>query len=151
RPARKRRRAGPARRRDCSSRWRNLESQAGPAASARQEGRFVRPSRQTPQPAPARKMMRPLVAVLLLAAPLFAAEPPKLSIKSEAVDPPKACAAAVRDLLSDRAIRVSDSSGALCTIWLRKEIPIVASKGEPTYRSITPGTLIGVIRLARSW
>jgi hypothetical protein len=88
---------------------------------------------------------------VLLAAPLLAAEPPKLSIKSETVDPPKTCAAAIRDLLSDRVISVSDSSGPLCTLWLRKEIPIATRKGEPTYRSITAGTLVGVIRFARPW
>jgi hypothetical protein len=96
-------------------------------------------------------MTRIAVAVFVVSGPAFAAEPPKLSIRSETVDPPKTCAAGLRNLLSDRAIGASDSSGALGTIWMRKELPIAEGKGGPTYRSITPGTLVGVIRLARPW
>jgi hypothetical protein len=88
---------------------------------------------------------------LLAALPVFAAEPPKLTVKSEIADPPKACEPAVRKLLADRAVGVSDSAGAICTLWLRKELPIAAGKGEPTYRANPAGTLVGVIRLARPW
>lgn len=96
-------------------------------------------------------MMRVPVAVALLTASLVAADPPKLSTKSETVDAPKACEPAVRKLLTERAIAVSDSSGALCTIWMRNELPIVAGKDAPTYRAIPSGTLVGAIRLARPW
>ena len=40
---------------------------------------------------------------------LFAADPPKLSVKSESVDPPKELA--LRELLDARATTVSDARG----------------------------------------
>jgi hypothetical protein len=46
---------------------------------------------------------------------------------------------------------VSDKSGAICSFWLRKEIPLLAAKEPPTYRAVKPGTLIGVVQLHRDW
>ena len=39
----------------------------------------------------------------------------------------------------------------MCSLWLAKAIPLTNTKVEPTYRSVTPGTLIGAVRFARAW
>jgi len=78
-----------------------------------------------------------------------AADSPKLSVKVDAIDPPKEVANPIRESLSNRACLISNADGAIAALWMRKEIPI--GKGEPTYQAIAPGTLIGVLRLDRAW
>jgi hypothetical protein len=96
-------------------------------------------------------MIRAALFALALAIPAFAADPPKLTAKREAIDTPKTLAPPIRDLIDSRATVVAVASETVCTFWLRKEIPAAAKKGEPTYRSIAPGTLVGVVQLARPW
>lgn len=96
-------------------------------------------------------MIRFVLAAVLAAAPLSAADPPRLSLRVESTDPPKALEPAIRDLLQTRGVTVSDSAGAICTLWMRKTIPIASGKGAPTYRAIKPGTLVGGMRLSRPW
>jgi hypothetical protein len=96
-------------------------------------------------------MMRAALLALALAIPTFAADPPKLSAKRETIDAPKDLAPAIRELIDNRATVVADTSGTVCTFWLRKEIPAAETKGGPTYRSIAPGTMVGVVQLARPW
>lgn len=92
---------------------------------------------------------RPALLLLLLAAPIPAADPPKLTAKAATADPPAELAPAVRDLLDRSAVTVSDPAGAVCTFWLRKEVP-TGGKGEG-YRRVAAGTLAGAVRLARPW
>lgn len=94
-------------------------------------------------------MIRPLIFVLV-AGPLAAADPPFMS-KVETASPPKGLQRSVSELLETRSVVVSDKSGALCAFWLRKAIPLTATKDAPTYRSVKPGTLIGAIQLHRAW
>jgi hypothetical protein len=84
---------------------------------------------------------------LLVAAPLLAADPPKLSVKSGKLEPPNDLKPAIRDLLDSDGTTVSDRD-VIATFWLRKDIPV---KDAKSYRSIAAGTLIGVVRLARPW
>jgi len=100
-------------------------------------------------------MTRMVVLVLFLVAPPVVADPPKLSIKADTADPHKELAAPVRALLGDRAVIVSDTTGEVLTLWLRKEIPATATAAERkaglTYKAIAPGSVVGVVRLARPW
>jgi hypothetical protein len=94
------------------------------------------------------------VVFLLLGTTLYAAEP-KLSVKHEALDPPKDLQPAIRTTLPKQAFVVSDPKGTLCTLWLRKEIPAEATveqiKAGLTYRAIPPTTVLGAIQFKRSW
>jgi hypothetical protein len=96
-------------------------------------------------------MMRIVVLYALLATPLLAADPPKLTASTDTLDPPTELAAAVRDLLTRHAYTATDSDGRLATVWLRKDLSLTPGKGPPTYRAIQPGTLVGSIRLHRAW
>jgi hypothetical protein len=94
-------------------------------------------------------MIRTLIFVAL-AGRLLAAEP-QLTSRSGTASPPKDLQPAVSELIETRSVVVSDKSGAICSFWLRKEIPLLATKDSPTYRSVKPGTLIGVVQLHRDW
>lgn len=91
-----------------------------------------------------------LIAVLVSAFGL-AADSPRLSVKFVIDDPPKDITPALRDLLDARAVDVSDARGPVCKFWMRKEIPRGDKKAAPTYRSVTPGSLVGAVRFARPW
>jgi hypothetical protein len=63
--------------------------------------------------------------------------------------PPTELSAAVRASLESQAIQVKGPKGVLCEIWLRKDIPSVASPGMElgvVYTQLAPGTLVGAIR-----
>ena len=89
------------------------------------------------------------IGVLLAAVPAFAADA-KYGIKSAAVPPPKELAEPIRKLMSDQAVQLTDSKGAvLCDVWLRKELPVKATpdqlKNGLTYRDLEESTLIGAV------
>jgi hypothetical protein len=85
---------------------------------------------------------------------LFAAAP-ELTVKVEKASPPVELHDSIKALLSDDAIRVESKSGAHCTLWLRKEIPVEANadqvKNGLTYREIPRTTVIGAIELPQKW
>lgn len=81
---------------------------------------------------------------LILAAMVLTAEPAKLAVKLETLELPKDLATAIREACSPDAVHVTEKAGALCLIWLRKDIPTKDGK-------VVPGTLIGAIQLHRSW
>lgn len=63
--------------------------------------------------------------------------------------PPGDLAAAVRDVLSGDALRVSGPSSVLCEVWLRKSVPVLATPVKDlgiTFGEIAEGTLVGAIR-----
>jgi hypothetical protein len=97
----------------------------------------------------------PVALCLLFSWPAAAAEPPKLSTKPETADPPKELAGPVRALFDDRAVMASDAAGEVCTLWLRKDIPAMATASERKaglkYQAIGQTTIVGAIRLARPW
>jgi hypothetical protein len=88
--------------------------------------------------------------VLVVAGPLLAADPPKLTVKTETIEPPKELAASVLPLLGGRALVVAGPHGPLMSFWLRKEIP-VTGKESASYRGIKPGMLVGAVQLHRDW
>jgi hypothetical protein len=95
-------------------------------------------------------MIRSILVIALLTGPLLA-ETPKITAKLEPHDLPGDLAAPVRESFDKQAVTAADTEGAICTFWLRKDIPLTAAKESPSYRSIKPGTLVGAIKLHRSW
>lgn len=62
---------------------------------------------------------------------------------------PAELSAAIRATLANQAIEVKGPQGVLCDIWLRQDIPAVASPGMElgvVYPQLAPGTLVGAIR-----
>ena len=103
-------------------------------------------------------MRRFCLATLVFAWPaafsLHAADQ-ELKLKIEKTAPPGELKDAIKDLLGDDAIQVQDGKGAVCTLWLRKEIPAKATaeqvKNGLTYREIATTTMIGAIQLPEKW
>lgn len=63
---------------------------------------------------------------------------------------PSELSAAVRGALASQAIQVKGPQGILCEIWLRSDIPAVASPAAQlgvVYTQLAPGALVGAIRL----
>lgn len=63
--------------------------------------------------------------------------------------PPQELAPAVREVLDSSAIRVVGPEGALCEVWLRKDVPARATPEQMlgvSYGDFSEGTLFGVIR-----
>jgi hypothetical protein len=78
-----------------------------------------------------------------------------LKVKVEKKTPPAELNDAIKQLLGDDALQVTDSKGVVCTIWFRKEIPAKATadqiKNGLTYREIPRTSLIGAIELPQKW
>ena len=96
-----------------------------------------------------------LMALLLAVSPLAAADAPKWGVQWETADPPTELKPAIRALLADRALRVTDSAGAYGTLWLRKDLPAktAADRGKTglTYRAIAPAAVIGAVQFEKPW
>lgn len=92
-----------------------------------------------------------LATLLFACTPLLAADPPKLTVKVGDADPPTELQAAIRKLLESKSVVVSDNSSMIGSFWIRKEWPVTASKDPLTYRSLTPGMLVGALKLERPW
>lgn len=95
--------------------------------------------------------MRPFFAVLVFTGPLVAA-PPKLSLTTSKLDLPVELADPIKKLVSAEAAVVTSDAGTLSlTFWFRSELSCTANtdqiKNGLTYREITEGTLIGVVKI----
>jgi hypothetical protein len=63
--------------------------------------------------------------------------------------PPQDLSAAVRDVLTREALRVTGPSGVQCDVWLRQAVPVAAGAKQDqgiAFWQIAEGTLIGAIR-----
>lgn len=77
-----------------------------------------------------------------------------LSVDKEAL--PATLSKNLQPLLAPQSFRVNDASGqALLTFWIRKEIPLEATKDQiengVTYREVVPGSLIGCLEVHQQW
>jgi len=69
------------------------------------------------------------------------------------IAPPEELSAAVREAMSEAAVRVVGPSGVLCEIWIRKGIPIRPQEQKElgvSFSEIAEGTLIGAVRFPAS-
>jgi hypothetical protein len=94
--------------------------------------------------------------LLLASAATGADDASKWTAKVATVEPPKELNEAFRTLLSDRVAQVTDGAGkAVCTIWLRKQVPAKATPQELqkglTYRQVEQTTVLGAVRFDREW
>ena len=64
--------------------------------------------------------------------------------------PPSELPAAMRGVLAPAGLEVKGSSGVLCDVWLRKEVPVTPTPSQElgvTFGQIAEGTLLGVARI----
>jgi len=99
--------------------------------------------------------MRSLIVSFLFVSTVVAA-PPKLTLTTAKTDPPKEVADAITKLLDKDAVSVASDDNALSlTVWFRSELPTTASadqiKNGLTYREISEGTLIGVVKFDKAF
>jgi hypothetical protein len=95
-------------------------------------------------------------ALLLLASASPSAQGGKYSVKAIKAEPPKELKGDIAKLLSPEAIQLESGPGsAVCTFWLRKDVPVEATaeqvKNGLTYRELAQTTLLGAIRFERDW
>jgi hypothetical protein len=80
---------------------------------------------------------------------------PKITAKVEKVEPPEKLAAAIRELLDERALVVANADAVIMRVWFRREIPVKATeeqiKNGLTYREIREGTLVGALELPQKF
>jgi len=99
--------------------------------------------------------LRPAALLLVLtAAPLRAADP--FTVKTVTAPPPKEAPEAVRKVLGDQCVQLTDTKGGVAVeFWARKEVPAKATevqiKNGLTYREIPETTLLGLVRVNRPW
>ncbi|OAI55169.1 hypothetical protein AYO44_00200 [Planctomycetaceae bacterium SCGC AG-212-F19] len=96
------------------------------------------------------------LAIILLAATSWAADPSKHKTKIATVELPKELADPVRALLSDQAIQVLDDQGKVyAEVWFRKELPVKATSDDfkkgIAYNKVEEGTIVGALRLSQAW
>jgi hypothetical protein len=101
-------------------------------------------------------MIRTLAAAtLLFAAPIsFAAD--KLTVKVADADPPKDLGDAVRAVLDNKAMTVSDDKGkVICTVWARKSLESKATaeqaKAGLKYAQVEETTVVGAVQFPEDW
>lgn len=87
-----------------------------------------------------------VAAIFLVALPDFGAAGYSAETISSAA--PAEVPVAVREVLSDKAIRVNGPGGAICEIWLRKAVPAQKPSQQlgVVYGEVPEGTLVGVAR-----
>jgi hypothetical protein len=95
-------------------------------------------------------------ALVLLSASSSPAQGGKYSVKVIKAEPPKGLKPDFAKLLSPEAIQLENGSGtAICTFWLRKDVPADATaeqvKNGLTYRELRETTVLGVIRFEQDW
>ena len=89
------------------------------------------------------------VVLFLSCGPALAADSYTLEKISGA--PPADVPASLRDAVRPEALEVKAPGGALCEIWLRKEVPVATTPSTDlgvTFGQIAEGTLLGVMRIA---
>ncbi|WP_157368613.1 hypothetical protein [Zavarzinella formosa] len=89
--------------------------------------------------------MRSLLAVVFLVVPLQADDKP--AHEQSKIKPPESASQPIRDLLGEKALRVSVGKQRL-TVWLRTDWPL---KPKATDASLRPGALAGLISCAEPW
>ncbi len=84
-------------------------------------------------------------AFALLASPRAHAQGYTVEVTNDA--PPESLAAAVRDTLAPKGLRVTTPTGPLCEIWLRKSVPGGAASQDlgVVYPQLQMGTLVGAV------
>jgi hypothetical protein len=96
--------------------------------------------------------MRGLIPILAF---LGMGAEPKITAKVEKVEPPEKLAAAIRELLDERALVVASADAVIMRVWFRREIPVKATeeqiKNGLTYREIREGTLVGALELPQKF
>ncbi len=95
-------------------------------------------------------------ALLLLASPSPSAQGGKYAVKVVKAEPPKELQGDIGKQLSPEAIQLESGPGtAVCTVWLRKDIPVDATAEQVrnglTYRELAQTTLLGAIRFEQDW
>src|SRR5207302_10698796 len=84
-------------------------------------------------------------ALLLRASASPSAQGGKYSVKAVKAEPPKELKPDIAKLLSPEAIQLEGGSGAVCTVWLRKDVPVDATAEQVqnglTYREVAQTTL----------
>jgi hypothetical protein len=101
-------------------------------------------------------MTRLLSVVTLLAAAAVATADEKYTVKVADVDPPKDLSDAVKALLGNKAMTVSDDKGkAVCTVWAVKALDTKASAEDAAaglkYSHIDESTIIGAVQFPDEW
>lgn len=89
-----------------------------------------------------------LVLALLLSGHAASAAAQAYKAEKVTLAPPEQLSAAVRDVLSQDAFRVTGPDGVVCNLWLRKAVPATGPGGTPpeiAFPQISVGTLIGAI------
>jgi len=99
--------------------------------------------------------MHPIACTLLVCVALASVETDQASMKAEVLKeaPPKALAAAIRDVLNAQGYRIRDESGRpFMDIWLRKAIPSsdkpAGPKGTIQFPFLSEGELLGACQIA---
>lgn len=101
-------------------------------------------------------MYRLALTALLALTPVALAADTKLSVKVEKAEPPKELADAVRKVLSDQAMSVSDEKGKLiCTVWPAKALDTKATadqaKAGLKYSLVEETTVVAAVKFASEW
>jgi hypothetical protein len=92
-----------------------------------------------------------LTALVLLAAPVPAADPYSIKTQDKA-EPPKELKAAVRKVLDEKAVQfLGDKGNVLAEVWFRKEVPAKATEAQIknglTYQEVPQTTVLGAVRV----
>src|SRR5271166_6253756 len=101
--------------------------------------------------------LRTLAAAILVAATPAASAADAYSIKiADKSTPPPDVQEPIAKLLAHRCVQLVNAKGELLVeLWLRKEAPAKATEAQLssglTYRQLPETTLVGVVRLARSF
>jgi hypothetical protein len=97
-----------------------------------------------------------LLVLLLSAAPAFAQDGKKFSIKTAATEPPKELDGSIRKLFDNQSIQFFDPAGTMIgELWFCKVLPADATpeqiKNGITYRELKESTIIAVVRFDQAW
>ena len=94
-----------------------------------------------------------LFSIMVLALPANAADP--FTLKSAKLAIPDAVTEPIRELLDDQAVQFADAKGLVGTFWFRRELKADATatqvKNGLTYRELPMTTVVGVLKLERTW
>jgi hypothetical protein len=80
-----------------------------------------------------------------------AGPPDTYTLGMSAEAPPAELPPALREAIRPETLEVRGTTGVLCDLWLRKEVPVAATQNQDlgvTFGQIAEGTLLGVMRIA---
>jgi hypothetical protein len=97
-----------------------------------------------------------LVVLLLAAAPAFAQDDKKFTIKTASSEPPKEIDASVAKLLGAQSIQFFDPAGTqIAELWFCKQLSAEATpaqiKNGITFRELKETTMVAVVRFQQAW